>query len=249
LHEDAAVVIHEERKAKGQPLADQRGVDHAAEPHAVRIPVERAVLDVGLGVEIVAGLVGDDVDRAAGRVAPPERSLRTPQNVDTLDVEVVDESGRLPSREDVVDVNREARVDARPHDLAADTAQRDLRQSVAREEAGDAVLKRIEVGDPLGQQIGARKRADGLGHFLEVLAATLGLDHEHFELLVFFRGQLRSPGVGRRRSGRRVRPGGFARPVRFVELGGFFGFEDLVDPVDFVLFGSLRGSGGVALRR
>lgn len=167
----------------------------------------------------------------------------SPQDVDALDVEIVGQPRRFARREDIVDVNREARVDARAHDFAADAAQCDLRESAAREETGNAELKGVEVGDSLRQQIGTRKRTDGFGEILEIPTALLARDEEYFEILVLLFGQLRCATFGGF-----VNSDGFVRRGRFAGFGRLVALPDLVVPVDFEFAGRFLDFGGVVLR-
>jgi hypothetical protein len=70
------------------------------------------------------------------------------ESVNSLDVEVCDQARPFTRRKDAVDMNGEARVDARTHDLAPDTAKRDLRQSATGKGIRHVVLKGTEILKP-----------------------------------------------------------------------------------------------------
>ena len=91
-----------ERKPDGNPVRNhgrlQVTLDFAP------IVIAHSHLDVGLGVE--AGLVGDEVDRAAGGVLAVKRSLRPAQHFDALQIVELDAEQSEVPLVDLVDVAR-----------------------------------------------------------------------------------------------------------------------------------------------
>src|SRR3546814_1372768 len=73
---EAVAFFAESDEPRAQPFAD-RNVDRAAQaPHVVV-----SDRDVGIAFEVLRGLLGDVVDRAAGGFAAIERPLRAGQNL------------------------------------------------------------------------------------------------------------------------------------------------------------------------
>src|SRR3546814_15009845 len=79
---EAVAFFAESDEPRAQPFAD-RNVDRAAQaPHVV---VSDG--DVGIAFEVLRGLLGGGVDRAAGGIAAIERPLRAAQNLAGVGVE------------------------------------------------------------------------------------------------------------------------------------------------------------------
>src|SRR3546814_16261717 len=86
------------------PLVADRNVDRSAQaPHVVV-----SDRDVGIAFEVLRGLLGDVVDRAAGGIAAIERPLRAAQNLDALGVESGKQRSDGAADIDAVEVERDA---------------------------------------------------------------------------------------------------------------------------------------------
>jgi len=120
----------------------QRHVEHAADAPRV------VIADLGLqrAFELVARLVGDHVDHAAGRVAPVKRALRPAQHLDPLDVEIFLLEQAIAQQRRVVERDRDRRVGGHRDRLGADPADREI-------VAAEIVLREIDVGHR-AQQLG-----------------------------------------------------------------------------------------------
>src|SRR6185503_15945310 len=77
----------------------------------------------------VRGLAGHNVDGATHGVAPVERTLRTAQDLDPLDVEEIRECHRRAREIDAVEMNSGAGIRPGEHGIAADATDADLRQA------------------------------------------------------------------------------------------------------------------------
>ena len=154
---DSVVEVAEKRNANSKLIFDQGNIEHAAKANAFSAFFERLELGVCARVVVMHRSRGDDIDGPAGRVAPRECALGAAHDIDPFDVEEVDEPRGLPGREDVVDVYREARIDAGADNLAPDTPERNLRETASRKEIGDVVLQIVEVLESLIENIAARK--------------------------------------------------------------------------------------------
>src|SRR3546814_5922297 len=69
--------------------------------------VEAVGLDLHLAFKAVARKRGDDIDHARGRVAAIERSLRTAQHLDTLEVEELGFDQAVADERGVVEADRD----------------------------------------------------------------------------------------------------------------------------------------------
>ena len=157
--------------------------DRPADRRLAADRVERAIGERGLRLKIVAWLGGDEVDRAARRVAAIERALRPFQHLDAFEVEKLEglRAGRTDI--DLVDIDTvrssivrigvgepdAADIDERLIALAAGKA--DLK---VRDDARD-VRTRLDakVGDGV-----AREGGDGDGDVLQILFAALRGDDD-----------------------------------------------------------------------
>ena len=149
-------IVHrrEQGHAERQFVFDQWHVEHSCNQEAIRSGLEPFILRSGFGAKFELGLLGDDVHRAAGRIATPERPLRTTEDIDPFDVKKVDQARAFACRENAVHMDSEARVDTRPDDFTSDTAKCDLREPATGEEARNVVLEIVEVREPRVDDVG-----------------------------------------------------------------------------------------------
>ncbi len=140
--------------------------------------VVAAVVETDFAVPLVAGLLGDHVDRAADGIATEVRALRTAQHFDALEVDDLRIAGAGHDVE-LVDVERVGRG---PHvgvlvQLVADTAHAQV-FAVARAVAAEAHVRRQRevILDTLHVGVAQRllaDRGDRDRHVLDGLRASL----------------------------------------------------------------------------
>ena len=160
---------------------------------------------------------GDDVDRAADRVASVEGALRAAQHFDALDVRQVPVLSDLAPEVDAVDVDADAGVGGDEVILQADAADervggrgvagREARHVQVRNELADV----DQVGDALPLKLLAGKGGDRDGHLVDALLALLGGDGDLLEDLLDVTLLGRNGRVGSRVGGRSLlflTPGG-----------------------------------------
>ena len=95
-----------ERDSPHHPVAFER----AADP---RVGAKRAEVpggELGGRLEVVGGRPGDQVDRAADRVASIQGALRSAQHLDAIQIEKLHERHRRSREVDAVEVHRRARI-------------------------------------------------------------------------------------------------------------------------------------------
>ena len=126
--------------ADGQLVLYDRGGHGAGHQPAI---VRAGIAGRAARLEIIAGLAGDDVDRAAQRILAIKRPLRPAQHLDPLDIEqrVVEIGGVGPI--DAVDEEAHARLH-RLHQRDADAADR--HEGASRTIAGDIEAGRQSSG-------------------------------------------------------------------------------------------------------
>src|SRR3546814_9315447 len=100
---------------------------------------EAAGLDLHLACKAVARKRGDDMDHARGRVAAIERSLRTAQHLDTLEVEEFGFEQAVADERGVVEADRDRGVVRRGNRLGPDAANGEVI-------AAEIALREIDVG-------------------------------------------------------------------------------------------------------
>ena len=164
----------------GQPHRSdfaERGVER--QHRAPRVVI--AIADRALGVEFAElRLVRDDVDRAAGRVATVECSLRPAQHLDPLEIFGFEPAADGGADVDPIDVERDRRILGQRHVVLADAA----------DEQPDGVGTAVEIVD---EQVGnLSDEVANLGDLvvLELLLAERGDRDRHVDqlLLALLRG-------------------------------------------------------------
>ena len=124
-----------DRKAVGERQVDRPARDGL---------VETAIADFAKAADFIAGLGHDDVDRAAGRIAPEQCALRTAQDLDAFDIEQRQVVGILPREIDIVDIGSDGWVEGRDGFGRTKSAQE---IGVGRTDAG--VVLRDQIRDIL----------------------------------------------------------------------------------------------------
>ena len=100
---DLAVQVGDRRRER-----TPRGQIDARSRAELVVAADRKIL---LDAELAGWRARDEVDRAARRVAPEERSLRTSEHLDTFDVRDVEAVGRVAAEVDAIEVDTDAVVD------------------------------------------------------------------------------------------------------------------------------------------
>ena len=152
----------------------QRHVDRGAR----QLLVVAAIAHFGIAADRLPGLAHDDADRAARGVAPEQRSLRSAQHLDALDIEQRQVVGILSAQIDVIDIGADRRVEGRNRLCIPQTTKK---ISVRRADAG--VVDRDQIGHELPElqrvrhalrlQLFRRKCRHRDRHVLHALLATL----------------------------------------------------------------------------
>jgi hypothetical protein len=179
VHVTIAVLGHA-GDAHEQLVVDQRDVGCAARVHAV----ELAVGQRHGAAAVTGGLAREQLDRAADRIAPRQRALRSAQHLDALQVSQVDQRARQRGVVHVVDVQADSGLER----------EIEIRLAHAADEGDESgavllALRRqrhvrglgsdfVDAGLAALLEHVTRHRGDRDGGVLQVLAAELrGDDH------------------------------------------------------------------------
>src|SRR5581483_2377515 len=128
--------------------ATVRAVADGSIQGAVESPrVPAAEPDGLVGVERVGRLYGNVVDRAAGRVSPVQRALRTLEHLDALDIEELSVEEYRICRQHIVDVDAHAARVVAVEIVETDAADREDRR--ASRSGVDGGQSRRLIGDVL----------------------------------------------------------------------------------------------------
>ena len=132
-------------------------------------PAAGAGVELGATALFVAGLAGDDVDRAADRITSIQRALRAAQHFHALDVGQRPVLTDLAAEVDAVHVHADARVGGDQVVLQADAADKGVhRRGVAGGKTGDIQVGHEladigQVGDALALDAGWVKAVIAMG--------------------------------------------------------------------------------------
>jgi hypothetical protein len=166
--------------AIAQGLADRtRQADRAA------ILVIVGGQHIGQDAELGAGIAGGDVDQAGRGALAVEGALRTAQHFDALDVGKVGEGAGLERDRHVVQLDRDAGLDADAIGEGADAAQRhrgvDRLVGLANGQGRGDPRDVGEFLDAGAFQLPSGDDRNGQRHVLDVLGALLGGDDHFFQ--------------------------------------------------------------------
>jgi hypothetical protein len=177
------VALAHRRDAELEPVRDRAAACHACPDRAVV-----AVAEVGEPVPLLGRLLGDHVDRSAGRVAAVEGALWPAKHLDALGVEERRGGGRGAAQVDAVEVGGDTGVAAVRHVLVPDAADRDLRDrriaaALREEEARHVHVEIRGVDDPLPLHRVRVEGGDRDGGVLHRALASFGRDRDVLDRL------------------------------------------------------------------
>jgi hypothetical protein len=176
-----AVMVLVVNRDATQRRVRQRPADRRVHPIA---QVAAANRHIGVAREVLRRLGGDQVDRAAGRIAPVQRTLRTAQRLDALQIEQRCELRRGLRDHGAIDVQRHRRVDPGERTVQADAADEQLGEAevVAESDARHVILQILDALDVAVEQIVRRDRGDRDADILERLLTFLRRHDDFFQL-------------------------------------------------------------------
>ncbi len=137
----------------------------------------------------IPGRMGDDADRAPDGIRPEQRSLRTLENLDAINVQQLQIRANRTGEVYTVQVDADARIQVEREVVLADAAYRcrqhravagERRTGIEVDTRGQ-IAERVDIDQIAALQLIGGKRRNGDGHLLDVLAAFLGRDGDFLQ--------------------------------------------------------------------